>query len=327
MSETARDAEPSELGLDTRVTQSSDVRLLNRDGAFNVSREGLPFFQSLHVYHALFTMPWWKFNLLLVVTFVLANTVFCLIYLGIGQDAIVGQPGAPSSPAVLQAIYLSVATMTTVGYGNLVPNGITANAVASIEAFLGLFGFAVLAGLIFARVARPTATVRFSNVATIATGLRGPTFKFRIVNAGRNELIDADVRVLVVMTEDIKGARVRRFHDLPIERNRVAFFPLDWTVVHYIGEDSPLRNLTTTTLESAKAEFLVLINATDDTAGQAVHARSSYRWNEVVWDRQFVEMFRRKPDGRLAVDLRRLNDVVESGTPTSNETLWDMELR
>jgi hypothetical protein len=69
MSEPARDAEPPELGLDMRVTQSSDVRLLNRDGSFNVSREGLPFLESIHIYHSLFTMPWWKFNLLLVVTF------------------------------------------------------------------------------------------------------------------------------------------------------------------------------------------------------------------------------------------------------------------
>ena len=40
----------------------------------NRTREsGLPFLQSLHVYHALFTMPWWKFNLLLVATFVVAR--------------------------------------------------------------------------------------------------------------------------------------------------------------------------------------------------------------------------------------------------------------
>jgi inward rectifier potassium channel len=257
----------------------------------------------------------------------LANAVFCLIYLALGHDAIIVQLGARATTRVLQSMYLSVATMTTVGYGNLIPNGILANTVASIEAFLGLSGFAVVAGLIFARVARPTAKIRFSNVATVATGLPGPAFKFRIVNVGRNELINADVRVLLVMTENVRGIRVRRFHDLPVERSRVAFFPLDWTVVHNIGEDSPLHDHTPASLERARAEFLVLINATDDAAGQAVHARSSYRWNEVVWDRQFVDMFHRRPDGRLAVDLRRLHDLVDTGSSTGSQTLWDIGLR
>ena len=34
-------------------------------------------------------------------------------------------------------------TMTTVGYGNLIPEGLPANLIAAVEGFLGLSGFAV----------------------------------------------------------------------------------------------------------------------------------------------------------------------------------------
>ena len=55
----ARTLAPTEdsrdLGFGGRVAEQTRSRFLNRDGSFNVRREGLPFFRSLSAYHALLT--------------------------------------------------------------------------------------------------------------------------------------------------------------------------------------------------------------------------------------------------------------------------------
>ena len=41
-------------------------------------------------------------------------------------------------------------TMATIGYGKMVPNGLLANMLVTVEAFLGFSYFAVVTGLVFA---------------------------------------------------------------------------------------------------------------------------------------------------------------------------------
>lgn len=55
----------NDLGFGSVVARQSRERLLNRDGSFNVRREGLGFFQSLSLYHSLLNMSWPRFLLVL----------------------------------------------------------------------------------------------------------------------------------------------------------------------------------------------------------------------------------------------------------------------
>jgi inward rectifier potassium channel len=87
------------------------------------------------------------------------------------------------------------------------------------------------------------------------------------------------------------GAAIRHFQQLTLERSRVYFLPLTWTVVHPIDEKSPLKGLTPEHLESRQSEFLVLIKAYDDTFSQMVHARYSYTYNEIVYGAKFNTAF------------------------------------
>lgn len=44
--------------------------------------------------------------------------------------------------------YFSTITLTTLGYGNIVPNDLWAEIVATIQSIIGFMGFAVFAGVI-----------------------------------------------------------------------------------------------------------------------------------------------------------------------------------
>ena len=89
----------------------------------------------------------------------------------------------------------------------------------------------------------------------------------------------------------------------------MTFFPLHWTIVHPIDEESPLYGFTSDDLRTCKAEFLILLTAIEDTFSQIVHTRSSYRYDEVVYGAKFANLLEPVVDGRVSIDLHRLHDI------------------
>ena len=106
---------------------------------------------------------------------------------------------------------------------------------------------------------------------------------------------------------------VRRYRPLPLDRSKVTFFPLSWTIVHPITPESPLWGLSPEQLEVRNAEFLLLLSGIDDTFAATVHARTSYKAEQVVWDRKFTNIFDPPgDDGVLSMDISRLDEVQEA---------------
>jgi inward rectifier potassium channel len=105
----------------------------------------------------------------------------------------------------------------------------------------------------------------------------------------------------------VQAGRVRRFYPLTLERNRVTFFPTSWTVVHPIVPGSPLWKQSLDTLTTDDAEVLVVLRATDDASQQHLHARSSYKAAELVWNARFQPIHSKDSAGHLRVDVARLS--------------------
>jgi inward rectifier potassium channel len=209
-----------------------------------------------------------------------------------------------------QAFFFSVQTFATIGYGQIGPNGFGANALVTVEALVGLIFQALATGLLFARFSRPTASILFSHQAIVAPYGSGQSLQFRIANRRKNEIIQLEAQVLFsAMEPDGRGGFVRRYTLLPLERNKVTFFPLSWTIVHPIDPASPLAGKTADDLVKAEAEVLVLLSGIDETFAQTVHARSSYRAEEIIWNRRFRSMFVQDQGRSLSVDISRLHDV------------------
>jgi inward rectifier potassium channel len=216
---------------------------------------------------------------------------------------------------LLEDFFFSVQTLATIGYGGLSPKGLAANVLVTIQALVGGLGFALATGLVFARFSRPSAKILFSERAIIAPYRNMSAFEFRIVNANSNELVDVTATISLSRIEDQHGRRLRRFYTLPLERDQVRFFPLHWVIVHPIDEHSPLSGVTHEDLRTSDAEFLVLLSATDDTSSQIVHARTSYKFDELVWGAKFGDMFT-TDSGGMRIDVRKLNEIE----PVSLET-------
>lgn len=298
------------------VARESRQRLLNRDGSFNVRREGMRPLESLSLYHYFLTTSWPRFLALVIGAYLLLNAGFAAIYVACGPQALQGSATMQDAGGTqfLRAFFFSVETFATIGYGHISPAGLAANVVVTVESLVGLLGFALATGLLFARFSRPTARIVFSERALIAPYRGGTAFEFRIVNARSNQLLDVECRVLFARVPLRDGER--KFTPLDLERPRVTFFPLAWTIVHPITASSPLAGLTHRDLAESNAEFLIVLTGFDETFSQVVHARSSYRADEVVWGARFANMFNPPTaEGIVSIDVSRLHHYQAETLP------------
>jgi inward rectifier potassium channel len=299
-----------DLGIGARVADMSAQRLLNRDGSFNTQRKGLGLLGSLSLYDTLLTMSWLAFIMILGAFYLLANSLFAAAYLLGGPEALDGPAGPAFSEQFVQNFFFSVQTMSTVGYGHITPTSAYANVLMTMQSMVGLIGLALATGLIFARFSRPTAKIRFSRNGVIAPYRGGTGFMFRIANKRKNEIVDLEAKVIFSRAEHDGGRVLRRFYTLPLEREKVSFFALSWTIVHPIDEDSPFWELTHEDSVEADVEILVLLKGMDETFSQTVHARSSFKPDEIVWNARFEDIFNYTPGrGPVSIDVSRIDNI------------------
>ncbi|MEO8911118.1 MAG: ion channel [Gemmatimonadaceae bacterium] len=300
----------ADLGFGTEVARSAQQRLLNRDGSFNVIREGLNPLSSMSLYHWLLTISWPRFLGFITGSYVAVNVLFAFAFLFCGPEALQSSSGGFSGQPFYRAFFFSVDTFATIGYGNIVPIGLPANTLVATEALVYILGIALATGLVFNRFSRPSARIVYSRNAIVAP-YRGETaLEFRIANARSSQLIEVQIQVILTKIERVNGVVVRKFYDLSLERHRVVFFALSWTVVHPIDSNSPMLGLTRQDLLDADAELLILLTGIDETLSQTVHSRSSYKAEEIVWGAKFANMFMRtEADGIVGMNVTRIHDI------------------
>src|SRR6185369_4499935 len=173
----------------------------------------------------------------------------------------------------------------------------------SFESLVGVLGFAIATGLLFGRFSRPSARIGFSENMAAAPYQGGTSLQFRIVNRRRNSLMELEARMMLMTVVQQDGLPKRVYQLLKLEREKVIFFPLTWTVVHPIDEESPLHGKTAEDLELLQAEVLILIKGYDDTFSQTVLARRSYRHDEILWGWRFASAFFVDQEGALVLEV------------------------
>jgi len=299
-------------GFDPGLTQQFNAplrRVINKDGSFNVHRRGTSW-RDFHPYLHLINIGWPQFLGLLFLGYLVANLLFALVYYWLGPGQLQGGDASTDAGRFFNDFFFSAHTLSTVGYGSISPKGFGANVVASFESLVGVLGFALATGLLFGRVSRPSAKIGFSENLLITTYQDITSLQFRVVNRRPNDLMELEARVMLMTVELQDGKAVRKYDLLKLEREKVLFLPLTWTVVHPIDSESPLWGKTVADLTRLQAEVLILIKGYDDTFSQTVLARHSYRHEEVLWGARFGPAFNVNEDGDLVLELQKVGELA-----------------
>ena len=181
--------------------------------------------------------------------FVALNTIFAFLYF-LGHDPIANVTG--DNP--LEFFYFSIETLATVGYGDMHPQTNYGHLIATVEIFTGMCFLAVLTGLVFARFSRPRARFVFATHPVVTQRGGHSTLMIRMANARHNTISRANARLWLIRAERTKeGDQLRRFYELPLDRNDHPMFALSWMLFHVIDKGSPLNGTTATDLADGDA--------------------------------------------------------------------------
>lgn len=277
-------------------------RFINRDGTYNLKKVGTPFSNRFSLFHMMLNMSLWKFITVIVLFFLSINLVYALIYFALGADGFQGIIAVTKWQQFKELYFFSTETFTTVGYGRVNPVGDAVNIVAAIEAMTGFLSFAVATGLIYGRFARPRPHLAFSDHALIAPYKDHSALMFRIASYKDNHnLTDVEIKVNLALQVAENGVMTYKFYPLDLERNKIDTLMMNWTVVHPIDEQSPLLGLLEEDYRSSDVEAYVQVKGYDDVYSTVVIQRTSYRYDEIIFDAKFEAMYHESEDGKTTI--------------------------
>jgi len=249
---------------------------------------------------------------LVAVAYLLLNLLFAGLYLA-GGDGIEGA----RADSFADAFFFSVETLSTVGYGVRSPKTAWANALVTLEVLLGLLGFALVAGLVFAKFSLPSSRIAFSRVACLTTFDGSPALLLRMANHRRNYVVEAQLRLTFLEdSRTLEGHSMRRMRDLSLVRSSSPFFNLSWTAVHLIDQESPLYGRDLESLRGTEAQLLASFVGLDASLSQTIHARMLYSVDDLRWGARFVDIMGTDGRGRRTVDNRRLHETTPAPPPS-----------
>jgi inward rectifier potassium channel len=268
-------------------------------------------FQKLHVnrrewrdaYHWLLTLSWPQFSLFVLGMYVAINLFFSLCYYFSPQSIAGMEP-----PSWANCFFFSVETLATVGYGHMYPQTLFGHLVATGEIMVGMFGMAVITGLIFIRFSRPIARILFSKHLVLSPFNGQPALMFRVANLRDQAMAEAEFRIMLMRDEPTREGEIfRRFYPLTLQFERLILFPAVITIRHVIDETSPMHGLTLADLERADSTFIASIVCIDTVIPAPVQSNHSYTWKDIRSDHKFVEVYTEVGEDTLLVDYSRID--------------------
>lgn len=292
-------------------------RFVNKDGSFNMRKEGLPLLERISFYSNLLELSWIHFFCFVILFYLIANVVFTMLYLLAGYQQLQGLLSHTLWGRIKELFFFSTETFTTVGYGRVNPTGDGAHIIAALESLTGFLSFALLTGLLYGRFSRPLAYIAFSHNALISPYNEGTALMFRIVPyKAKHSLTDARISVNVAFIEPEDNKQVYKFYKLKLEREKIDTFSMNWTVVHPIDEESPLLHFKEEDMKITDFEMFVQVSGFDNIFSNVVMHRSSYTYKEIVRGAIFKPMYHESADGATTVlELNKLNDYEKAGLP------------
>jgi inward rectifier potassium channel len=259
------------------------------------------------IYHFILTLSWPRFVCMLLAAYILINLFFATLYF-VGGPCIAGLVMGSFS----DAFFFSVETLATVGYGHAYPDTLYGHCVVTSEIVVGLFGLAVITGLIFVRFSRPTARIAFSNVAVVAPFNGLPTLMIRLANLRHHAMVEAEFRLLFMRSEmTTEGEDIRRFYPLRLQFDHLINFPAALTLRHVIDNTSPLFGLTPRDWQLTDSRMLASIVCVDPVMQAPVQSQAEYLHEQIEWNRRFVEIYSEDVLGRYRVDYSKFHETVD----------------
>ncbi len=295
----------------TRRRHRADDAMRVQFGAFELRKRAAERFDWRDPYHFALSLTWPRFALAFLLLNLGINVLFAALYLLQPGSIANARPGRFSD-----VFFFSMETLATVGYGTMSPATLYGHSVAAAEIIAGMAFTAIMTGLTFVRFSRPKPKILYADHPVIATRNGRPTLMLRIANGRTGMLIDARAELAALIAERTQeGQFFRRIHDLRLQRNRLHMFPLTWTLMHDIDEQSPLHGRDAAGLAAMDFRLFIALKAHDYVLGADIFDAKTYFAGDIVFGMRYADAVSIDEQGRTVADLSRLSLLEAEGAP------------
>ncbi|TXD50942.1 MULTISPECIES: ion channel [unclassified Polaribacter] len=296
------------IGHNSRENAKS---VINADGSSNVQHINRK--RNLNDLYGYFMgISWSQFFVLIVLVYTFLNMMFGLLYVLIGIEQITNTKGTFLED-FLNGFFFSAQTLTTVGYGGIVPKGIAANFIAVFEAMLGLLCFSFITGMLYGRFSKPKAYIAFSKNLILRDFKDQKTIMFRLMNSRKTVMIEPAIKVTLSITEkDEEGEFKRNFYELKLERSNIMYLPTVWTIVHNIDTESPLFEYSKEAIKKLNAHLYIVLHYHEKSFSQVVYQIYSYNFADLITDVKYKQTASFDAEGYTVLDHETLSAVEKN---------------
>lgn len=282
-----------------------DTPIFVRAGKLEFVKINATTWDARDAYHWILSLRWPSFAALVLGFYAVVNLVFAAAYMARPGCVAEMPPGS-----FLDALFFSVETLATVGYGHMYPATLYGHLVATLEILVGIFWMAVITGVIFVRFSRPASSIAFSKSAVITQFDGQTTLMLRVANLRHQSMVEAEFRMMLLRNEPLKeGDYIRRFHMLKLTFDRLIMFPVALTLRHVIDETSPLYGMTAEDFERSDTRLMASVVCVDSVIHSPVQSQHDYSWRDIHFGKRFVEIYTDMGNGKLTVDYGRLDEI------------------
>eukprot|EP01105_Mastigella_eilhardi_P015791 TRINITY_DN3613_c0_g1_i1.p1 TRINITY_DN3613_c0_g1~~TRINITY_DN3613_c0_g1_i1.p1 ORF type:complete len:326 (+),score=55.12 TRINITY_DN3613_c0_g1_i1:3-980(+) len=302
---------------DSLVSLSVDET--KRERKFRVEVSGRGFGNRLStVYHSMLDLPWWKLLLLLATAWIFVHVVFAALFFAGGPETISGMDtNSTKSVFFMNCFFFSIQAGATIGFGAWSPMAFYSNVLVSVESFLQLLWTAVITGIVFMKLSRPSLVarqIRFSKVAVVDAERTKITL--RIVNL--RHAIKPKITLFLFKKEMGPVGPRYRLKKIPcsLQRSSSNFvgcscsfrhLSLPFTVEHIFNDYTRLVFNSEEAFQLVDAKLIVLVKGIDQRCASTYQANFSYSVDDIHWDAQFADMVDVTSTGKVVVDYSNLD--------------------
>lgn len=225
------------------------------------------------------------------------------------------------------SFFLSVHTLSTIGYGSITPDSTYLNFWIIIEGTIGLITVTlltgrckylsfllilVLLGISWSKFARPRAHIIFSKNILITTLYGNRCVVFRAANTRHHgDIRESTFRIGVLMSNAKAG--LRHLYNVPLVSPEWPSFTLSATLIHVIDKNSPFANIhTVDDISNCRVAVIVLFSGLDTTFAENVYERHMYFWDDFAFNQHFEDNVKFSQN-RVTLDFRRFNSLIDDG--------------
>ena len=323
---------------DTILARSSKERIVNKDGSLNVRYMHVTHRKRrlfLDIFTTMIESDWYYILTLFASSFILSWLFFAAIWYiilvvhgdldEINIDNEDWNPCVTNMKTFSSVFLFSVETQHTIGYGTRASNDHCYEGVITqcIQSIVGVLIQATMAGVIFAKIARPEKrkeTLIFSKKAVIHKRDGKLCLMMRVGDMRKSVLIESHVRAQMIRRKVTKEGEVIHYSQEELSvgvegGDDRLFFIWPQLIIHVIDKDSPLYHLAASDLLNEAFEIVVFLEGVTESTGSNAQARTSYLPNEIVWGHRFERLVQFNWHDEIYVcDHRKFHETVETNT-------------